>query len=51
MLIDDGLASGFTLLVGMEALLKAKASQINLTALRGHWNLVQMLAHQVEAVC
>jgi len=27
-LVDDGLASGFTLLVGVEALCKARASQI-----------------------
>jgi len=47
-LVDDGLASGFTLLVGVEALRKARASQIILAVPTGHWDSVQMIAHQVE---
>lgn len=48
--VDDGLASGFTLLVGVEALRKAKAAQIIVAVPTGHWDSVQMMAHQVEAV-
>ena len=48
--VDDGLASGFTLLVGVEALRKAKAAQITVAVPTGHWDSVQMMAHQVEAV-
>ena len=49
-LVDDGLASGFTLLVGVESLRKARAGQIILAVPTGHWESVQMMAHQVEAV-
>ncbi len=49
-LVDDGLASGFTLLVGVEALRKASAGQIMVAVPTGHWDSVQMMAHQVEAV-
>jgi putative phosphoribosyl transferase len=48
--VDDGLASGFTLLVGVEALRKARASQVIVAVPTGHWDTVQMMAHQVEAV-
>lgn len=48
--VDDGLASGFTLVVGVEALRKARASQIIVAVPTGHWDRVQMMAHQVEAV-
>jgi putative phosphoribosyl transferase len=49
-LIDDGLASGFTLLVGIKALRKARASQIIVAVPTGHWDSVQMISHQVETV-
>lgn len=49
-LVDDGLASGFTLLVGVEALRKARAGKIMVAVPTGHWDSVQMMAHQVEAV-
>lgn len=49
-LVDDGLASGFTLLVGVEALRKAGASQIIVAVPTGHSNSVQMMADNVEAV-
>ena len=48
--VDDGLASGFTLLVGVEALRKARAAQIIVAVPTGHWASVQMMAHRVEAV-
>lgn len=49
-LVDDGLASGFTLLVGIEALRKAMASQIIVAVPTGHWGSVQMTAHRVNSV-
>ena len=48
--VDDGLASGFTLLAGVEALRKAGASQIIVAVPTGHRNSVQMMADRVEAV-
>jgi len=48
--VDDGLASGFTLLVGVEALRKAMATQIIVAVPTGHWDSVQMMARRVEAV-
>ena len=48
--VDDGLASGFTLVVGVEALRKAGASQIMVAVPTGHRNSVQMMADRVEAV-
>jgi putative phosphoribosyl transferase len=48
--VDDGLASGFTLLVGVEALRKIGASQIIVAVPTGHWDSVQMMARRVEAV-
>jgi len=49
-LVDDGLASGFTLLVGIEALRKANANRILVAVPTGHWQSVQMMAQHVEAV-
>jgi putative phosphoribosyl transferase len=49
-LVDDGLASGFTLLVGVQALRKADADQIIVAVPTGHWQSVQMIALQVETV-
>ena len=48
--VDDGLASGFTLLVGVEALRKANANRIIVAVPTGHWQSVQMMAQHVEAV-
>jgi putative phosphoribosyl transferase len=48
--VDDGLASGFTLLVGVEALRKAGANQIMVAVPTGNRNSVQMMADRVEAV-
>jgi putative phosphoribosyl transferase len=49
-LVDDGIASGFTLLVGVEALRKADADQIIVAVPTGHWQSVQMMARKVETV-
>ena len=49
-LVDDGLASGFTLMVGIEALRKAGARHIIVAVPTGHWDSVQLMAQQVEAV-
>jgi putative phosphoribosyl transferase len=48
--VDDGLASGFTLLAGVEALRKSGASKIVVAVPTGHRNSVQMMADRVEAV-
>lgn len=47
-LVDDGLASGFTMLVGVEALRNAGARQIVVAVPTGHNNSVQMMADHVE---
>jgi putative phosphoribosyl transferase len=49
-LVDDGLASGFTLIVGVEALRKAGARQIIVAVPTGHWDSVQLMAQRVEAI-
>ncbi len=49
-LVDDGLASGYTLMAGVEALRKAKAIQIIIAVPTGHWGSVEMIAHQVDTV-
>ena len=50
-LVDDGLASGFTMSVAVEALKKAGASQIVVTAPTGHNMSVEWIAKNVEALC
>lgn len=47
-LVDDGLASGFTMVVGVEALRNAGARQIVVAVPTGHNNSVQMMADHVE---
>jgi len=47
-LVDDGLASGFTMLVGVEALRNAGARVIVVAVPTGHTNSVQMMADHVE---
>ena len=47
-IVDDGLASGFTMLVGVEALRNAGARQIVVAVPTGHNNSVQMMADHVE---
>lgn len=48
--VDDGLASGFTLLTGVEALRKIGANQIIVAVPTGHKDSVQTIARRVEAV-
>jgi putative phosphoribosyl transferase len=50
LLVDDGLASGFTMLVGIEALQKAGARQIAVAVPTGHSNSVKMMADHVETI-
>jgi putative phosphoribosyl transferase len=49
-LVDDGLASGFTILVGVEALRKAGPNRIIVAVPTGHSNSVQMMADRVDEV-
>lgn len=47
-LVDDGLASGFTMLVGVEALRNAGARQIVVAVPTGHDHSIRMMADYVE---
>jgi putative phosphoribosyl transferase len=49
-LVDDGLASGFTMLVAIEALRKAGARDIIVAVPTGHWNALKRMAQEVGAV-
>jgi predicted phosphoribosyltransferase len=49
-LVDDGLASGFTLLTGIKALREAEADRIIVVIPTGHWDSVEMIAPRVDAV-
>jgi putative phosphoribosyl transferase len=49
-LVDDGLASGFTLLVAVEALRKAGARSLMVAVPTGSWNSVLRVSGQVEAL-
>jgi predicted phosphoribosyltransferase len=49
-LVDDGLASGFTIRVAIEALKNAGATQIIVAVPTGHDRAVRTIADQVEAV-
>jgi putative phosphoribosyl transferase len=49
-LVDDGCASGFTLMVGVESLRKAGAGHIIVAVPTGHWDSVQVMAQKVEAI-
>ena len=49
-LVDDGLASGFTMLVAAESVKKAGASEIAVAVPTGHLNAVQRIAEQVNNV-
>jgi predicted phosphoribosyltransferase len=50
-LVDDGLASGFTMRVAVDALRKAGATRLVVAIPTGHLEAVQGLAPQVEMVC
>jgi putative phosphoribosyl transferase len=49
-LVDDGLASGFTMLVGVEALRNAGAPRIAVAVPTGHDRSVRMVADHVESL-
>jgi len=49
--VDDGLASGFTMQVAIEALRKADAQHIIVAVPTGHENAIRRLSAQVEALC
>lgn len=49
-LVDDGLASGFTLLVAVEALRKAGARSLIVAVPTGSWNSISRVSGQVEAL-
>ena len=50
-LVDDGLASGFTMQVAVEALRKAGANRIVAAVPTGHLEAVRKLAEQADQVC
>ena len=50
LLVDDGLASGFTLLVAAEAVKKAGAASITVAVPTGHLESIQKIVGQVDAV-
>lgn len=47
-LVDDGIASGFTMLVAVEAMKKAGADQIIITVPTAHWEAVENVLPDVE---
>lgn len=49
-LVDDGLASGFTMLVAIEALRKAGAPNICVAVPTGHWSALQRIAQEVSTI-
>ncbi|MEW5762390.1 MAG: phosphoribosyltransferase family protein [Bacillota bacterium] len=49
-LVDDGLASGFTMLVAVEAMRRAGAEQVVVAVPTGHAEAVHRVAGQVDAV-
>jgi putative phosphoribosyl transferase len=50
LLVDDGLASGFTLRVAVEAVKKAGAASVTVAVPTGHLESVQKIGEQVDAV-
>lgn len=49
-LVDDGIASGFTLLVAVEALKKAGTDQITIAVPTGHRESINLIVNSVSAV-
>jgi len=49
-LVDDGIASGFTMLVAVEALKNYGADEIIIAVPTGHWDAVKHIVLNVEAV-
>jgi predicted phosphoribosyltransferase len=50
-LVDDGLASGFTMMVAAQALYQSGSEKIVVAVPTGHLDAVQQLAEKVAAVC
>lgn len=50
MLVDDGLASGFTMRVAIEAIKKAGAGHLIVAVPTGHSNSVEGISHEVDAL-
>jgi predicted phosphoribosyltransferase len=49
-LVDDGLASGFTMLVGLEALRQSGAGRVMVAVPTGSWNAVMKLADRTDGL-
>lgn len=49
-IVDDGLASGFTMLTAVEAMRKAGADQVVIAVPTGHFGAIERVAPYVEAV-
>ena len=49
-LVDDGLASGFTMLVAVEAVRRGKASRVFVAVPTGHEEAVDRMASEVDAI-
>jgi putative phosphoribosyl transferase len=49
-LVDDGLASGFTMLVAIEALRKAGVRGIIVAVPTGHWKALKRMAQEAETI-
>ncbi len=49
-LVDDGIASGFTLLTAVEAMKKAGVGSLNIATPTGHLESIQRVSEQVDAI-
>ncbi|HML05444.1 MAG TPA: phosphoribosyltransferase family protein [Methanobacterium sp.] len=49
-LVDDGIASGFTMLVAVEAFKKMRADEIIVAVPTGHWGAIEKVLPDVEAL-
>ena len=49
-LVDDGLASGFTMLVAIKALRKSGAANISIAVPTGHWSALQKMVQEAETI-
>ena len=49
-LVDDGIASGFTMLVAVEALKKSGADQVIIAVPTGNWQAIENVVSNVEAL-
>ena len=49
-LVDDGIASGFTMIVAVEALKKSGAEEVIVAVPTGHWDAIEKVLPNVEAL-